>query len=150
VQRAPRLVVLLFWSLWLTVVTASNVTNALRVAQVLPTRFAFASSNFQLIEAATAVYGAPRAVVWLLFAGVIAWEATAAALFWRALLRARAGDDQAAGERAAAAALATALGLFAAFMVADELLINYAIQATHMRIFIGLAVSWLVMRSPAR
>ena len=143
-SRAPRLVVLLFWSLWLSVVTASNVTNALRAAHVLPTGFAFASSTCELIEASTAIYHAPRAIVWLLFLGVIAWEAAAAGLFWRALLRARAGGDD---EKAVALAFAAALGLFAAFMVADELLISYAIQATHMRAFVALGVSWLVTRA---
>jgi hypothetical protein len=145
VSRAPRLVVLFFWSFWLSVVTASNVTNALRAAHLLPTSFAFASSNFELIEAATAIYHTPRAVVWILFLGVIAWEAAAAGLFWRALARARAGGDDA---RAPALAFAAALGLFGAFMVADELLINYAIQATHMRAFVALGVSWLVTRAP--
>jgi len=150
--RPLRLIVLLFWAFWLTVVTASNVTNGLRVAGALPTSFAFASANFELVEATTAIYHAPRGVVWVLFLGVIAWEAVAAGLFWRAALAAWRERSVAPGATATAPllpAFATALGLFAAFMLADELLIAYALQATHMRAFIALGVSWLVVRPPA-
>jgi hypothetical protein len=147
-----RLVVLLFWALWLTIVTASNVTNALRVAGALPTSFAFASANFELIEASTAIYQATRGVVWALFLGVIAWEAAAAGLFWRATIavwRQRTGAGVATAAAPLAPAFAAALGLFAAFMLADELLIAYPLQATHMRVFIALGVSWLVVRPSA-
>ena len=155
-NAALRTVVLLFWASWLSVVTASNLTNALRVAHVLPPGFAFASSNFELVETTTAVYHVPRALVWVLFAGVIAWEALAAGLFWRALLaarRVRRAADAASAEVALApafvAAFAVAMGLFAAFMLADELLIAYPLQATHMRAFVALGVSWLVAQRAA-
>jgi hypothetical protein len=39
------------------------------------------------------------------------------------------------------------MGLFAAFMLADELCIAYPLQATHMRVFIAQGVSWLVVRT---
>jgi hypothetical protein len=149
-----RTLVLLFWALWLSIVTASNLTNALRVAGVLPASFAFASSNFELVQTSTAIYHAPRALVWMLFAGVIAWEGLAAALFFRALLLVRrsargGGGDEASVEPGLVAAFATAMALFAAFMLADELLIAYPLQATHMRTFIALGVSWLVARAAA-
>ena len=150
-DRLLRPVLLLFWALWLTVVTASNATNALRVARVLPQGFAFASSNFELVETTTAIYHAPRAVVWLLFGGVIGWEAIAAALFWRALFAAwrQSTREGATLEAPLAVAIAAAMGLFAAFMLADELLIAYPLQATHMRAFAALGVSWLVTRPRA-
>jgi hypothetical protein len=148
--QRPRTVVLLFWACWLTVVAASNVTNALRVARVLPQTFAFASSNFELVETTTAIYHAPRPLVWALFLAVIAWEALAAALLWRALAAAwRTGGAplDAAGERAVGVAFAAAMGLFASFMLADELLIAYPLQGGHMRAFAALGVSWLVVRA---
>jgi hypothetical protein len=133
----------LFWGCWLAVVTASNVTNGLRVAGVLPA-IPFASSNFELIETTTAIYHLPRAGVWALLAGVIAWEAVAAALYLRAgaaLARGRA-EATAAVDAAACAGM----GLFAAFMLADELCIAYPLQGTHMRIFIAQGVTWLMVR----
>lgn len=149
-----RSLVLLFWALWLSVVTASNVTNALRVARVLPQGFAFASSNFELVETTTAIYHTPRPVVWLLFAGVVCWEAAAAALFWRAFaaVRRQPAPEPGALSGALASAFAAGIGLFAAFMVADELLIAYPLQGGHMRAFAALCVSFLVVRpaAPAR
>ena len=134
--RPFRLGLTLFWALWLTIVTATNVANALRTAGVLPSTFAFASDNLQLIETTTSIYGVPTTVVWLLFAGVIAWEATAAILLWRAAARLGRGD-------AAALDLAygAAMGVFAAFMVADELLLAYQMQGGHTRLFVALGVS---------
>jgi hypothetical protein len=137
--------VLLFWGCWLAVVTASNVTNALRVAQLLP-GIGFASSNFELIETTVALYAPPRALVWVLFLGVIFWEALAAALYLRAFRMARRADRGAATHAMGAAALA-GMALFAAFMLADELCIAYPLQATHMRTFIAQGVSWLVARA---
>ena len=142
-MSSPRLraALTLFWALWLSVVTLTNVTNGLRTAGVLPTTFAFASDNLQLIETTTSVYEVPRAATWLLFAAVIVWEATAAALLYRAAARLRRGDG--AGVEAAYAA---ALGLFAAFMLADELLLAYPLQGGHARFFIALGVSLLLVR----
>ena len=66
-----RLLVLFFWALWLSVVTTTNVTNALRVARALPQTFSFASSNFELVET-TQVFARMAAKIepeWLLDAG---------------------------------------------------------------------------------
>jgi hypothetical protein len=136
---APGL--LLFWGSWLAVVTASNVTNALRAAGVLP-RIGFASANFELVEATTALYSPPRAVVWLLFLGVIAWEAGAAVLYLRAARHLMRG---ASAQRAVDTAAAAGMALFAAFMLADELCIAYALQASHMRAFAAQGVTWLIV-----
>ncbi len=146
-SSALRVLVLGFWACWLTVVAASNATNALRAAHLLGTGFPFASSNFELVATTTAIYHTPRAAVWLLFLGVVAWEALAAAFFWQALLgsRWRRAGALAAEGAAPVAPFATAMALFAAFMLADELLIAYPLEATHMRVFIALGVSWLVV-----
>jgi hypothetical protein len=136
-----------FWGAWLAVVAASNVTNGLRVAGISP-EIAFASSNFELIETTTAIYALPRAGVWVLFAGVIAWEAAAAVLYLRAavaLFRRRARATLLLD-----AATAAGMGLFAAFMLADELCIAYPLQATHMRAFVAQGVSWLMVRVVSR
>jgi hypothetical protein len=134
-------VLVLFWATWLTVVTVTNVNNALRTAGVLPTTFAFASDNLQLIETSTAIYGAPRALTWLLFVGVIGWEGATAALLWRGFARLRRGDRS-----GLAPAFTAAMGLFAAFMLADEVLIAYQLQGGHARFFVALGVTWLIVR----
>jgi hypothetical protein len=134
----------LFWGSWLAVVTASNVTNALSAAGLVR-RPPFASSNFELIEATTALYHPPRALLWVLFLGVITWEAMAALLYLRAARAVSRGAVDAA--RAMTTATAAGMGLFAAFMLADELCIAYALQGGHMRAFAAQGVSFLVVRS---
>jgi hypothetical protein len=140
---ALRSLLTAFWGLWLAIVAASNTANALRTLGVLPRGFPFASGNLQLIETTLAAYSPPPAVVWLLFAGVIAWQAVASALLWRVAARLRHGDA-----RGVEVAYAAAMGLFAAFMVTDELLIAYALQGTHLACFTALAVTFLVVREP--
>jgi hypothetical protein len=135
---------LAFWGCWLLVVTASNVSNALAASGAVG-RPAFASSNFELVESTTALYHPPRAVVWLLFLGVIAWEAAAAVLYLRAA--AVVGRPGPAPPEAIAAAVAAGMGVFAAFMLADELCIAYALQATHMRALAAQGISFLVVRA---
>ena len=76
--------VLLFWALWLTVVTATNILNALQVLGLLPETFKFVSGNWQLINQTMDPLGVPRALQAFMFAGVIVWEGLAAILFWRA------------------------------------------------------------------
>ena len=135
---------LAFWGCWLLVVTASNTTNALAASGAIR-RPAFASSNFELIESTTSVYHPPRALVWVLFAGVIAWEATASVLYLRAAAAVRAG--RAIARDAATLAAVAGIGIFAAFMLADEICIAYSLQAGHMRALAAQGVSWLVVRA---
>jgi len=156
---ARRLAVALLaaWGCWLAVVTCSNATNALAASGAIA-RPAFASSNYELIESTTATYHPSHAAVWALFLAVIAWEACAAVLYLRAALWARRSavptdDELAARARAVDAAALAALfgmGLFAAFMLADEICIAYSLQAGHMRALAAQGVSWLVVRAALR
>ena len=77
-----------------------------------------------------------------LVAGVMTWEALSATLMWRAAVSLRHGVDQHASA-AVDRAFTLALGLFAAFMLADEIWIAYTVEATHMRIFLTLLASQL-------
>src|SRR5262249_48884310 len=77
---------LLFWALYFTVVTLSNLTDLLRVGCVLPAGFTWVPGNHAYIASSIARAGVP--------AGVIAWTTRAALLFWRAL---PSGNPRAAG-----------------------------------------------------
>jgi hypothetical protein len=78
-----------------------------------------------------------------LFLGVIAWEGLAAVLFWLAWFSFR-GRGQAGGAPLYAAFL-TGLGLWAAFVIADEVCIAYAVEATHWRLFIAQLATLLTV-----
>jgi hypothetical protein len=115
------------WALWWTIVFASNLADVGRVLQVLPDWWRFASGNFSAIESTTARYGA----------GVIVWEASGSLLFWHAWWRYR---DRASGRTAVYFAFTVGLTLWLAFMIADEICVQYRLASVH----VGLLVAQLV------
>jgi len=93
----------------------------------------FASQNFRAVAGATSIYHAPRWVPALLFTGVIVWQLVAALFFGWAFV-----SSVMAGRLAWApihAAFATALALWAAFMITDEICKQYDTQSSHVSLF---------------
>ena len=127
---------LLFWRLWFSVVFITNVFSAMRASGRLPPSWKFASRNYEMVAKAVSLYDAPAWLPRLLFAGVIAWQLAVAALFWYAL----------ADMAAANAAFSAGILLFAAFMIADELTLKYAMEQPHELLFIAQVASLLVIR----
>src|SRR5262249_9675849 len=119
---------LLFWAAFLSLVCLTNLLDGLKAVGLLPPGWPFASGNYRFLADTTARYGTPAWLDGLLFAGVVAWEGLAAALFWLAGLRCGAG-------RLRYAAFAAGLSLWAAFVLADEAFAAYAVEATHWRLF---------------
>lgn len=136
---------LLFWATWFSIVFLTNLLDACKGLGVLPQTWAFASSNYAFVAQTTAIYGTPDWVNAVLFAGVLIWEAVAAVCFWRAALTFR--------RRSVYAAFTGGLSLWAAFLLADEVFIAYAVEATHFRILIAHLATLLVIElvpDPAR
>jgi len=123
---------LLFWAAWLTVVFATNLLDGAKAVGLLED-WAFASGNYRFLCETTARYGTPGWLNGFLFAGVICWEGAAAALFWLAWKRFRGRGRQ--GHRTLYAAFTAGLTLRAAFLLADEVFLAYAVAGTHLRLF---------------
>ena len=132
---------LLFWAAWLTVVFTTNALDGLKALGLLAPAWPFAWGNYLFLAETTARYRSPGWLDGLLFLGVVAWEAVAAALFWRAGWRFRGREDPGV----ARVAFAFGLGLWAAFLLADELCIAYAVEGTHLRLFTSQLVTLLVL-----
>ncbi len=138
--------ILLLWALWLTLVVVLNILDGLKGLGRLPARFKFASTNFTTMVQVTSIYGTPRWLVWILFVGVVSWEAVAAGLLWRAFF-------QTASLPAVNTAFLVALGLWGAFILVDEFFLTfitesagaYSLSATHRSIFTAFLVSLLAM-----
>ena len=140
---ALKLALLLFWTAWFAVVFLTNVFGGLKAMGALPPSWKFASGNYQAVAKATARYGPP---VWLppvLFVGVVLWQLAAAALFaWAAgawLL------DGRLDWRAVNLAFGAGIGLWAAFMLADEIVLKYEFERTHELLFIAQLASLVAM-----
>jgi hypothetical protein len=132
---------LAFWAAWLTVVLTTNVLDGLKAAGLLNESWRFASGNYRFLAETTARYGTPAWLNAALFAGVIAWEGVAAALFWLAWWAYRGPR----GRGMRYAAFATALSLWLAFAVADEVFIAYQVEGTHLRVFMAQVATLLAV-----
>lgn len=144
-EQLIRRGLLCFWAAYFTIVLASNATDGLKAMAVVPDTLRFVSGNYALVERVTRIYGVPAAGVALLYIGVLLWQAVAAGLFWRACAAWRRGGMPDAGM--VNAAFATGLGLWAAFILVDELFIAYEIaglEATHVALLSAQLLSFLV------
>jgi hypothetical protein len=129
--------VLLFWAVWFTIALLTNVCDALKAGRVLPASFTLSSGHWELMLKITAVHATPVALVGVMFLCVIAWEAVAGVLFWRAW---------AAGGRGGVMAFVVGLALWAAFVLADEVFLAYTIEPVHLRLFGLQLLSVLALR----
>ena len=133
---------LLSWAVWLSVVFLSNFADAAKAAGLLGESWAFASGNLRIIQETTACYSIPDAVNRLLFAGLILWEGAAALLFWWAFGVVRGKKS---GRKILYCAFTTALLLWAAFLIADEIFVAYPWESTHLRLFIAYLATLLAI-----
>lgn len=139
--RVLKRSLLAFWALWLFLVLGSNLCDALKELEVLDKDWAFASGNYRAVAQTTARYGASAAVNSGLFAGVLAWEAVAALLFLRACINFNGPQ----GPRLVHGAFAACTLLWAAFLIAEEICVSYAIEAVHWRLLIAQLACLLVI-----
>jgi len=143
---AIKRLVLSFWAAWLSIVTATNVLDALRSHGVLPQSFVFASGNWRWINSVMDPLGVPQLLQTSLFAGAIAWQALAALLFWRALAAYR--GRPLAEESETILACGVNLALWAAFQVLDEVFLAYQPEGTHRAIFISQITTLVLLYLP--
>jgi hypothetical protein len=119
---------LLFWAAWLSLVFTTNVLDGAKAVGLLSDAWPFASGNYAFLCQTTSRYGTPVWVNGLLFLGVLCWEGLAAVLFWLAWWAFGA-------RRFLYAANAAGLALWAAFLLADEVFVAYAVAGAHWRLF---------------
>jgi hypothetical protein len=140
--RFLRRSLLLAWAVWLSVVLLSNLADAGKEAGLLGESWTFASGNWKAIKETTARYGTPNVANALMFAGVIVWEGIATSLFWWAFLAFRGNK---AGRKILYLAFTTALLLWAALFISDEVFVVYPLEGTHLRLFIAFLVTLLAI-----
>ncbi len=132
---------LAFWALYFGIVALSNLADLFRSLGALPPGWWWVSGNLAFMATGTSKFGVPAWANQILLAGVIAWEGVAAVLFWRA---ARRGDPRALGPP-----FAVGIGLWAVFVLLDELLLIFetGAEATHLRLLIAQLLTLVVLRS---
>ncbi len=123
-----------FWAAYFTIVLVMNAFDALKAFGRLSRDWQFASGNYDLIRKATQTYHAPTWLDRALFVGVIAWQALAAALLWIAAARWPEPSPVDTG-------FAAGIGLFAAFVLVDEVFKEYKSENDHLLIFAAQLLS---------
>jgi hypothetical protein len=130
-----KLALLFFWAAWFSIVLATNVASGLKASGRLPPSWRFASKNYEMMCKAVSIYSAPAWVPRLLFLGALAWQLVCALLFWSAL--AVSGGSGVLDMALVNAACAAGILLWAAFMIADEATIKYAMEQPHELLFVA-------------
>lgn len=139
-------IILIFWALFFSLVFVTDLFDGLKAVGLLPDDWVFASTNFAFMLEVTEIYSTPTPVVALLFVGVIAWAGIAAAFFWRSALSFTGWNGPA--RRVHRIAFALGIGLWAAFLIADEFFLAYLstdVSGVHIRLFVAQMVSLLVV-----
>jgi len=134
---------LAFWATWLTLAMLTNVIDAFKAFGIGAQKSQIASGNYRALQSVKSRLSAPRWVGNLLFGGVVLWQGLGAGLFWRACLGYRPKSTSSAAR--VNQAFTGGLGLWAAFMVADELFAAYEPESAHMRAFTAQLVSLMSM-----
>jgi hypothetical protein len=138
-----KLAILAFWAAWFAIVFLTNLFGALKAAGSLPPEWKFASKNYELVQKAVSIYEPPAWVPRLLFLGVLAWQFLAACLFaWALLASVQVGAIAATPTQVAFGA---GILLWAAFMIADEITIKYAMEQPHELLFIAQVACLVLM-----
>lgn len=134
---------ILLWSGWLSIVFASNLADGLKTAGWLPSSWLFASGNLSLVHATIEFYSLSMTFAVVLFAGVVLVQLAGSVLLWRAFLDPEA--VVARGRPKVIQAFCLPIGLFATFLLVDELFIVYdrlpAIETTHLLVLCALLLS---------
>ena len=113
----------------------TNLCDGFAALGVLPKTWTFASGNLKAVTDATQSISASQSLPRVLFAGVVCWQFLAALLFgWATVSSLSAGLLD---WKATNAAFLVGLGLWAGFLLADEMLKQYETEHSHVLFFMA-------------
>ena len=138
-----KLALLIFWGLWYLMALSTNVCESFEGLRIFPKTWSFASGNLRAIGKAISIYSTARWLPRLLFFGVLCWQLLTVCLFaWAVIASVSAGSLH---SEAVNAACVAGLGLWAAFMLADEVLKQYDAEHSHVLFFIAQLVTLVAL-----
>jgi hypothetical protein len=129
---AIKLGCLLFWFGWFSLACLSNLFDMINALYGLPAEWHFVSGNYVAVAKVISIYSLPDFCLNLLFSLDILIQAACALLFF---LAAWAFWKQKELPTLVNYAFGLSMGLWAAFILMDELFIAYAYEGTHLNLF---------------
>ena len=136
-----KLGLLVFWGLWYSIAFSTNLCECLERLRVLPKAWPFASGNLRDVTQAVKTYSASGWLPWLMFCGVLCSQLLVAFLFGWAIIS--SGSAGSLNWGAINAAFISGLGLWAAFMLADEVFKQYDAEHSHVLFFIAQLATFI-------
>ncbi len=138
-----KLGLLLFWTFWYVSALTTNVCEGFEQLRIFPRSWPFASGNYRAMTKAISRHSASWRLPGLLFVGVLCWQLAAVVLFTSAIAASVLGG--ALDLRAVNAAFIAGLGLWSAFMLADELLQQYDVEHAHVLFFMAQLLTLIAL-----
>jgi hypothetical protein len=129
-----------FWGVWYLIAFCTNLCECFEHLHVLPKAWPFASGNFRAVTQAVKTYSAPWWLPWLLFTGILCFQLLVVFLFGWAIISSAGGTLNAV---AINAAFSSGVALWAAFMLADEILKQYDAEHSHVLFFIAQLLTFV-------
>jgi hypothetical protein len=138
-----KLGLLLFWGLWYAIAFFTNLCESFHALRAFPSTWPFASGNLRDVTQATKTYSGVRWLPRVLFFGVLGVQLLIVCLFgWAFISSVSAGSLRSDPVNAAFSA---SLGLWAAFMLADEIFKQYDTEHVHVLFLIAQLVTFVAL-----
>jgi len=135
-----KLGLLSFWGLWFCIAFFTNLCESFKALGIFSTAWPFASGNLHGVIQTTKTYSLPRWLPRLLFSGVLLWELVIVSCFgWTIISSVTNGSIN---MFLVSAAFLAGLGLWASFMIADEIFKQYDAEHSHILFFIAQLVTF--------
>lgn len=133
---------LLFWSLWATLVALTDGIDFLQQIKMLPADWTFSSGNHALVVKSLAYYHWDFSWLTLsLYGAIVLLSAIIALLFWRAFFTSREPEEKYLC--VVYWAFLFKLGIDLLFMIVDEVFMQYDLEHGHMNRLIFIFVTFI-------
>jgi hypothetical protein len=133
---------LLFWAVWFLVAFITNFFDFLNLIGWIPPQWHFHSGNYHSLENVVSIYHTPNSLLNLLFALDILAQGISAVLFFIAFFCFWRGIYI---WQTIPLAFGISMGLWAVFLVMEEVFIAYSFESTHARLLIFEIVCLLML-----
>ncbi|MFB6283120.1 MAG: hypothetical protein ABEK59_04195 [Halobacteria archaeon] len=130
-----KLGLLAFLFVWIGIVTVTNIINGLDILGLAGGDIPFSSGNYEMMRDKASHLNPPEFLLGALFVGVIIWEFVIFLLFGNAIRN--------YCHRNVTQAYGVSFGLFAGFIIIDDIIGAFGIENSHRNILIMLIATYL-------
>ncbi len=139
-----KLGIIIFWALWFSLATFTNIVNFLNQFGWLAPNWRVMSHNFALIQGVVSIYSLPQYIVTAMFITIIIWECVISSIFWLAAWQFFLSDCKKINNVNLAFTLS--IFLWAGFLVAEEFFIAYQFEQLHLILLVSQLICLMAIQ----